>query len=30
MKSRPLMEKLFKFWEHHLSIQIICLIKKGF
>jgi hypothetical protein len=25
-----LMEKLFKFWERHLSVQIVCLIKKGF
>ena len=25
-----LMEKLFKFWERHLSVQIACLIKKGF
>jgi len=25
-----LIEKLFKFWERHLSVQIVCLIKKGF
>ena len=25
-----LMEKLFKFWDHHLSIQIAYLIRKGF
>ena len=25
-----LMEKLFKFWERHLSVQIAYLIKKGF
>jgi len=25
-----LIEKLFKFWERHLSIQIAYLIKKGF
>jgi len=25
-----LMEKLFKFWEYHLSVQIAYLIKKGF
>ena len=25
-----LMEKLFKFWDHHLSVQIAYLIKKGF
>jgi hypothetical protein len=25
-----LMEKLFKFWERHLSVQIVCLIKKSF
>jgi hypothetical protein len=25
-----LMEKLFKFWECHLSVQIVCLIKKSF
>jgi hypothetical protein len=24
------MEKLFKFWERHLSVQIAYLIKKGF
>jgi len=24
------MKKLFKFWEHHLLIQITYLIKKGF
>jgi hypothetical protein len=25
-----LIEKLFQFWEHHLSVQIAYLIKKGF
>jgi hypothetical protein len=25
-----LMEKLFKFWERYLSVQIVCSIKKGF
>jgi hypothetical protein len=25
-----LMEKLFKLWEHHLSVQIAYLIEKGF
>jgi hypothetical protein len=24
------MEKLFQFWERHLSVQIAYLIKKGF
>jgi len=24
------MEKLFKFWDRHLSVQIAYLIKKGF
>jgi hypothetical protein len=28
--AMTLMEKLFKFWERHLSVQIAYLIKKGF
>jgi hypothetical protein len=24
------MERLFKFWERHFSVQIAYLIKKGF
>ena len=29
-EATTLMEKLFKFWDHHLSVQIAYLIKKGF
>jgi len=29
-EAMTLMEKLFKFWERHLSVQIAYLIKKGF
>jgi len=29
-EATTLMEKLFKFWERHLSVQIAYLIKKGF
>ena len=29
-EATTLMEKLFKFWERHLSVQIVYLIKKGF
>ena len=29
-EATTLMEKLFKFWERHLSVQIAYLIEKGF
>jgi len=29
-EAMTLIEKLFKFWDHHLSVQIAYLIKKGF
>jgi len=29
-EATTLMEKLFQFWERHLSVQIAYLIKKGF
>ena len=29
-KATTLMERLFKFWERHLSVQIAYLIEKGF
>ena len=29
-EAMTLMEKLFKFWERHLSVQIAHLVKKGF
>ena len=29
-EATTLMEKLFKFWDRHLLVQIACLIKKGF
>jgi hypothetical protein len=29
-EATTLMEKLFKFWKRHLSVQIAYLIEKGF
>jgi len=29
LEVSTLIEKIFKFWECHLSVQIACLIKKG-